>query len=152
MSAEAGARRAHEYEPLPAARAELWSKFGRWDTTYFPSFVGLQLVEVRIDYACMRLPFRPELLQPAGVVHGGAIATLIDTVVVPAVGSAYDKVPDMLTVDMQIRYLNAARDSDLIAEGWVVRRGRSMLFCQAEVRRAVDSEIVAEGWLVYKAR
>ena len=65
MSAESGARRAHEYEPLPAARAELWSKFGRWDTTYFPSFVGLQLVEVRIDYACMRLPFRPELLQPA---------------------------------------------------------------------------------------
>jgi acyl-coenzyme A thioesterase PaaI-like protein len=32
----------------------------------------------------------------------------------------------------------------------VVRRGRSVSFCQAEIRRAVDSEVVAEGWLVYK--
>jgi uncharacterized protein (TIGR00369 family) len=84
------------------------------------------------------------------MVHGGAIATLIDTVVVPALASAYDVTPLLLTIDLQIRFLNAAKETDLIGEGWVVRRGRSVSFCQAEIRRAVDQEVVAEGWLVYK--
>src|SRR3954468_17116725 len=85
------------FEPLPASRAEHWSRFGKWEQRYFPNVVGLLLDEVRVDYARMRLPFRAELNQPAGVVHGGAIATLIDTVVVPAVGSAYDVFMNMLT-------------------------------------------------------
>ena len=136
--------------PLGADRAARWSKFGRWDESLFPNVVGLELEEVRVDYARMRLPYRPELRQPAGMVHGGAIATLIDTVVVPALASAYDEIPLILTIDLQIRFLNGAKETDLIGEGWVVRRGRSVCFCQAEVRRAIDDEVVAEGWLVYK--
>ena len=47
--------------------------------------------EIRQDYARMRLAYRPEFRQPAGVIHGGVIASMIDTVVVPAVGSGYDE-------------------------------------------------------------
>ncbi len=142
--------RASQYAELPPARLERWSRFGKWDTTFFPSFVGLELEEVRTDYARMRLPFRPELNQPAGVIHGGAIATLIDTVVVPAVGSGYDDFMVMLTIDLQIRYLSAAANTDLVAEGWVTRRGRSMLFVAAEVRGVDTGAVVAEGWMTYK--
>ena len=82
--------RADDFEPLPDDVLDRWSTFGRWtDRTYFPSLVGLQMEELRLDYCRMRLPHRPELDQPHGVVHGGALATLIDTVVVPAIGSAY---------------------------------------------------------------
>src|SRR3546814_15035327 len=64
-------------DPELAAR---WAKFPQgWDRPFFPKFMGLQLEEIRTDYARMRLPFRPELEQPAGVVHGGAVATLVDT-------------------------------------------------------------------------
>jgi uncharacterized protein (TIGR00369 family) len=142
--------RASQYQPLSGPRAERWSRFGTWREQFFPNVVGLQLEEVRTDYARMRLPYRPELRQPAGVIHGGAIATLIDTVVVPALASGYDELPFLVTIDLQIRFLNAARDTDLIGEGWVTRRGNSVSFCQAEVRRAADDEVVAEGWLVYK--
>ena len=142
--------RSARYEPLPAARAARWSHFGKWEQRYFPNVVGLELDEVRVDYARMRLPFRDELNQPAGVVHGGAIATLIDTVVVPAVGSAYDEFMNMLTIDLQIRYLGAAVGTDLVAEGWITRRGRSILFCQAEVRAVDTGDVVAEGWMTYK--
>ena len=142
--------RAAQFEPLPADRAERWSRFGQWDERYFPNVVGLELEEVRLDYARMRLPFRPELNQPAGVVHGGAIATLIDTVVVPAIGSAYDEFMVMLTLDLQIRFLGAATATDLVAEGWITRRGRSILFCQAEVRAVDTGAVAAEGWATYK--
>src|SRR6476661_4547906 len=128
--------RSAQYEPLPATRAAHWSRFGKWEQRYFPNVVGLELDEVRVDYARMRLPFRDELDQPAGVVHGGAIATLIDTVVVPAVGGAYPAVPVMLTLSMTINYIGAIVNEDAVAEGWVSRRGRSIVFCEAVVRAA----------------
>ena len=142
--------RAFLHEPLSGTRAMRWGNFGSWKGRYFPDVVGLIFEEVRVDYARIRLPFRSELNQPAGLIHGGAIATLIDTVVVPALFSTYDDMPFVATIDLQIRYLNAAKETDLVAEGWVTRRGSSVCFCQAEVRRAVDDAVVAEGWLVYK--
>ena len=117
--------------------ADRWARFPKgWDRVLFPTLVGLELEEVRTDYARMRLPYRPELDQPAGVVHGGAIATLIDTVVVPAVGQAYDAGWAYFTVAMDIRYIGAVVGEDAIAEGWIEQRGRTLVFCRAEVRTA----------------
>ncbi|MFP5255356.1 MAG: PaaI family thioesterase [Acidimicrobiia bacterium] len=139
----------------PLEDAELlarWSKFPQgWDRTYFPNLVGLELEEVRTDYARLRLRFRPELEQPAGVVHGGAIATLIDTVVVPAVGQAYDAGTAFFTVQMDVRYLGSVVGQDAIAEGWIEKRGRSIVFCRAEVR-VPSGQLVADGTLTYTVR
>jgi uncharacterized protein (TIGR00369 family) len=140
---------ADRFQPLPAHLADRWAGFGTWDEVYFPSLVGLVLEEVRTDYGRMRLPYRPELRQPAGVVHGGAIATLIDTVVVPAVGGIYEERPKMLTISMSIRYLGALVAEDAVGEGWVEQRGRSIVFCRAEVRSG-SGAMVADGTLVYK--
>lgn len=141
--------RAEEFPPLAPELVERWSGFGAWDQTFFPQVVGLVTEEIRTDYCRMRLPYRPELEQPAGVVHGGAIATLIDTVVVPAVGQAYG--PDWLylTVGMTISYLGAVVQEDAIAEGWIEQRGRSIVFCGAEVTTA-SGKRAATGSLTYK--
>ena len=72
---------------------------------FFPTLLGLVVEEVRVDYCRMRLPFRPELEQPAGLVHGGAIASLLDSVVVPAVGSAYGADARYSTVDMHVQFI-----------------------------------------------
>jgi uncharacterized protein (TIGR00369 family) len=141
---------ADRFPPLDPAVVERWSTFGRWpDRTFFPSLVGLQLEEMRTDYARMRLPYRPELDQPAGVVHGGAIATLVDTVVVPAVGQAYEAGWVYLTIQLSISYLGALAGEDAVAEGWVDQRGRSIVFCAAEVTSA-SGRRVATGTLTYK--
>ena len=70
--------------------------------------------------------------------HGGALATLIDTVVVPAIAGPFDELIVMLTLSMTVNYLGAIREQDAIAEGWVERRGRTTVFCAAEVRAAVQ--------------
>jgi uncharacterized protein (TIGR00369 family) len=143
---------ADRFEPVDEAIAARWAKFphglGR---TYFPGLVGLELEEVRTDYARMRLPFRPELEQPAGVVHGGAISTLIDTVVVPAVGQAYDVGWAYFTVQMDVRFIGAVVGEDAIAEGWIEQRGRTLVFCRAEVRTP-SGKLAADGTLVYTVR
>ena len=141
--------RADQFAALPHEAIERWSKFGRWDREYFPSLVGLTVEEVRVDYCRMRMPFRPDLEQPAGVVHGGAIATLLDSVVVPAVGQAYDVTTRYSTVDMHVQFLSALVGDDAIAEGWVVRRGRTTVFCEAEVVAASTGRVVARSMLTY---
>jgi uncharacterized protein (TIGR00369 family) len=111
---------------------------------------GLVLAEIRQDYARMRLAYRPEFLQPAGVWHGGVIATMIDTVVVPAVGGGYDEPRQMFTIDIALRYLaSIGPGEDAIAEGWVVKRGRQIVYCDAEVYGG-SGALAATGALVYK--
>jgi uncharacterized protein (TIGR00369 family) len=141
--------RAELFKPAAPEVSARWSKFGNWDREYFPTLVGLRVEEVRTDYCRMRMPFRSELEQPAGVVHGGAIATILDSVVVPAVGSAYTAEHRFSTVDMHVQYVAALVQEDGIAEGWVVRRGRSTVFCESELIGATTGKLIARSLLTY---
>jgi uncharacterized protein (TIGR00369 family) len=141
--------RADRHAPLPDDLAARWSKFGNWEREFFPTLVGLRIEEVRTDYCRMRLPFRPELEQPAGVVHGGAIATILDSVVVPAIGSAYAPEVRFSTVDMHVQFMSALVRDDAVAEGWIVRRGRSVVFCESEVLASSTGTVVARSVLTY---
>lgn len=115
----------------------------------FSIHLGLVVEEIKMDYARLRLPFRPEIIQPAGIMHGGAIASLIDTAVVPAVGGPLDS-GQFLTISMNIEYLSAVDAEDAVCEAWITKRGRSICFCRAEVRGADTGRLCATASLVYK--
>lgn len=143
--------RADRYTPLPPAKLARWADFGNWEgETIFPGMLGIVFEEAREDYARMRLPYRPELRQPAGMVHGGAIATLVDTVMVPAIAWPYESVPKLLTITLNLRFRGALREEDAVAEGWIDTRGRTTVFCSAEVVGATSGRMVADAALVYK--
>jgi len=138
-----------QFEELPADAAASWLRFGKWDRMYFPKLVGLEVQAVRLGYCRMLMPFKPELEQPAGIVHGGAIATLIDAVVVPAIGSAYGPEVGYSTLDMHIQYLAAMSNEGAVAEGVVLRRGRTVVFCEANVFGHATGKHLARGSLTY---
>jgi uncharacterized protein (TIGR00369 family) len=116
----------------------------------FSTLVGLQVEEVRQDYCRMRLPFRPELRTSGEVVHGGAIATLIDTAAVAAVWSDVDpRVTRGATASLTVNYLAAAQGVALIAEARVIRRGRSVAFVDVDVFSPTH-ERIAKGVVTYK--
>ncbi len=141
--------RAEQFAALPEDVAARWLKFGNWDRIFFPSFLGMTVQEVRADYCRMLMLYKPELDQPQGLVHGGAIASLLDAVVVPAVGAAYGREVRFSTVDMHVQYMSAAKQEDLIAEGWVTKRGRSVVFCESEAIGATSGKVVARSVLTY---
>lgn len=144
---------AARFAELDDEKAQRWTTFfNEPERPFFPSFVGLVCEEVRVDYARMRLPYRPELNQPAGVVHGGALATLVDTVVVPAIAQGYDEIPAMFTVHLGLNFISALVAVDAVAEGWVVRRGYRTLFLAVEVRNATTGELCVTGDLVYQVK
>ena len=150
VSPDVTAQRGELFELLPAHRVERWKRVGRGSTTDFAAHLGLIVEDVRRDYCRMRLPWRTEISQPFGVAHGGALASLIDAVVVPAIGAAYEEPVGFATIDLSVQYLGALRDEDAVAEGWVVQRGSSIAFCEAEVRSATSDRLVAKGILTYK--
>lgn len=141
--------RANDFEELPADKARGIMQ-GMSGHAPFPNFLGIRFEEVRLDYGRATLPYRPELDQPAGMIHGGVIASLIDTVVVLPLLSALDAPPrKLLTIDLHIHYFDAAVKEDLVAEGWVKRRGRSTAFVAAEVKSA-SGKLIAEGNMAYR--
>lgn len=141
--------RADRYQPLPADAAARWAKFGKSETVFYPMLIGLEVEETRIDYCRMRLPFKAELLHAGGVVHGGAIASLMDAVLVPAVGSVLGRNDRYSTVDLHVQYIGAVKDEDVVAEGWVTKRGRTVVFCESEAIGAGSGRLIAKSVLTY---
>jgi uncharacterized protein (TIGR00369 family) len=144
------ADRACEHAELAPHLYRRWMRYGTGDTVRFAELVGLVVEEVRVDYCRMRLPWRTEISQPFGVAHGGAIAGLLDSVVVPAIGAGYDEPVGFATTDMSVQFLGSLQDEDAIAEGLVTKRGRTSIFCTAEVFGAESAELVARAMLTYR--
>jgi uncharacterized protein (TIGR00369 family) len=113
--------------------------------------LGLRLETVGDDEATMTLPFRPELATMDDIVHGGVIASLIDTAGMASCWAA-DEEPESLqgsTVTLNVNYLAAARGQDLTAHAVVVRRGRSMVFSEVKVTEP-GGRLVATGSVVQR--
>lgn len=143
--------RAEAAAALPDHLYRRWSRYGlAGDTTYFSTLLGLIVEDVRVDYCRMRLPWRSEISQPFGVAHGGALSSLLDSSVVPAIGAGYETAVGFATIDMTVQFLGALKDEDAIAEGWITQRGKSVIFCEAEAIGAQSGRRVARAVLTYK--
>jgi uncharacterized protein (TIGR00369 family) len=83
---------------------------------------------------------------PSGpIVHGGLVATLLDTAMGGAAWTTLDDGESFLTADLRVEFLRSARPGTLRADGRVVHRTRRIVFCEAEL---VD----AEGTVLAAAR
>jgi uncharacterized protein (TIGR00369 family) len=117
----------------------------------FAAQLGIELEQIGDGRAVLRMPFDHSRTTFRDIVHGGAIATLID-VATMAAAWAGAPMPDKLrgvTVSMSTQFLDAARAEDLVAEGRVVRRGATLTACDVEVRGA-DGRPVARALATYK--
>lgn len=151
--ADPTAPNADRFGPLPERVLQRWSKFCTHEDEYFIARMGMVTEELRRDYSRLRLPWKEMLLQRTGVMHGGVIAALVDTTVVPAIAAHYEGVTNMATVHLGVQYLRPVTERDIVAEAWVEHRGRSMVHCRAEVRSVCpdgEVELVALATLVFR--
>ncbi len=79
------------------------------------------------------LPFRQELTQQHGYFHAGVTATIADTAAGYAALSLYPSGTGVLTTEFKINLLNPASGQLLVARGRVVRPGRTLTVCTADV-------------------
>jgi uncharacterized protein (TIGR00369 family) len=113
--------------------------------------LGYGLESIEADRAVLAMPFAETLVTVGSTLHGGALASLIDSAATAAAWSGAEPPQSgrSSTVGMSVNYLAPANGQAVTAEAHVLRRGRSLVHCDVDVRTA-DGVAVAKGVVVYK--
>jgi uncharacterized protein (TIGR00369 family) len=113
----------------PNFASRIRESFGRQKAM---ALIGASLAAVEPGAVDVALPWRDDLTQQKGFVHGGVIGMIADT----ACGySAFSLMPaggSLVTVEYKMNILKAGR-GDLVARGRVIRAGRTLTVARAEV-------------------
>ena len=102
-------------------------------TVPFAKLLGLELEDIGAGTATLAVNVREELTQNQGIVHGGAIASLIDTATAFAILSLLPPGERVTTVDLTISYLRPVSSGRPRVVARVVRAGRRLFVVSAEV-------------------
>jgi len=103
------------------------------DTVPYAHLLGIELDDISEGVATLGLDVRKELKQNHGVVHGGAIASLIDTAMAFAIITLLAPREKVTTVDLTVSYLRPLTKGRITARARVVRSGRRLLVVSADV-------------------
>jgi len=115
---------------LTAAQLERIQK--ALDSLPFAKLIGIELDQIDAGVATLGLMVRNDLMQNNGVVHGGAIASLIDTAAAFAILSLLPSGERVTTVDLTISYLRPLTTGRARATARVVRAGRRLITVSGE--------------------
>ncbi|CAN5658594.1 MAG: PaaI family thioesterase [Pyrinomonadaceae bacterium] len=103
------------------------------DTAHFAKLLGIELEDVAPGRATLAFNIRDDLKQNNGVVHGGAIASLVDTATAFAIISLLPPDEKATTVDLTISYLRPLRKGRAHSTARVLRAGRRLIVVSAEL-------------------
>lgn len=95
--------------------------------------------------AVVRMTTGDQHLNTYGKVHGGAIATLVDSAMGAAVAFADDKDSSPVTIELKVTYLEPGEPGELVAEASVRKRGKRITVVEAEVTQGEDTIALALG-------
>ena len=117
----------------------------------YARLLGLELTATGRGAAVVSLAVRPELTRMEGIVHGGALASLMDTASAFAVLSLLAPGEQTVTVDLMIHFLRPVTRGTLRARARVLRAGRRIAFVSVE---ATDDagELIATALTTYAVR
>lgn len=114
----------------------------------FQEHLGIVTVEAGDGRTLLRMPFRPELGNRKGDVHGGVLATLVDLAISQAIRSGRTDIAGLSTINMTINYLDTA-SGDLLARGRATKVGGSVGFGEASVETS-DGRVVVSASAAFR--
>lgn len=105
------------------------------------SIIDLMKPEVRLmENGCSELRFttRPEFTIPSGVVQGGIVAVMLDMAMAMAAEGGFS------TASLHYEIIRPVRDKELTVKGRLVRKGRRIIFAEAELTND-EGVVLARG-------
>lgn len=119
----------------------------------FAVHLGMRMVDWGRDFARVEMPLAPHLENRHGSPHGGAHATLLDTVM--GYAGCWTGDPEFrqmcLTLSLNVMYLSRPRGGVLIGEGRRTGGGARSFFADGTVRDDTG-ELIATGAGVFRYR
>jgi uncharacterized protein (TIGR00369 family) len=123
----------------------------RLDSVPFARLLGIELVNLGEASAILGLDVRADLLQNHGVVHGGVIASLVDTAAAFGVSTLLAAGETTTTIDLTIHYLRPVTQGRLTATAEVRRAGKRVIVLSVDVTDA-QRETVATAVTAFLRR
>ena len=99
----------------------------------FMATICASVLSVRAGEVELVMPFATQLTQQHGFIHAGVISTLGDTACGFAALSLMPEDAAVLTTEFKVNLLSPAKGERFIAHGRVVRPGKKLMVCLAEV-------------------
>ena len=112
-----------------------------------PLFACLGVVVEKLSHenVVLRLPFRPDFIQGAGMIAGGILATLADEAMAHAALANLKPGETTATIEMNIRYLKGCASGDITATASLIKKGRRVITLQAKIVNANNQNIAQAG-------
>ena len=111
--------------------------------TAYSELVGRDPVSLGDGGAEVRLPMAAHLRNRGGVMHGGALFSLMDVTMGLACSSSHGFDRQSVTLECKINYIRAVADGEVRCVARVLHAGRRSLVVEAEVRQG--DKLVAKG-------
>ncbi|MEK7402089.1 MAG: PaaI family thioesterase [Gemmatimonadota bacterium] len=99
----------------------------------FMATIGAEIAELSAGRVSLRMNVRDDLTQQHGFVHAGAIASLADSACGYAALSLMPADAAVLSVEFKVNMLSPAKGDAIIARAEVIRPGRTIMVCRADV-------------------
>jgi uncharacterized protein (TIGR00369 family) len=105
---------------------------------------GMRLVQVEVGEVTFSCTPDESAYNPIGLVHGGLVCTLLDSVLGCAVQSTLPAGVGWTSIEIKVNYLRPVHgdDGELVAYGRVTKPGRRVAFAEGDVRN-LDGKVVA---------
>jgi len=122
--------------PFPAIAASIRKTL---EDQGFTQLVGAEVVSVEPGVVVMALDRRPEVLQQAGLFHGGVLAYLVDNATTAAAATVIDRTKrTVITAEYKINLIAPSTGDRLTCRAEVVKPGRSLTVVEAKVHCRID--------------
>ena len=139
-------------EVEPTAQALSADELARLRETFtqvpYVGLLGLEFIRAERGAATFALDVREELTRMGGILHGGAVVSLLDTAAAFAVHTVIEPDARTVTVDLTVHFLRPASGGRIEAEARVIRRGRRVCILSVEARDGA-AEIIATSTMTY---
>lgn len=120
----------------------------KFEQNHFPKLVGIEIDDVEPGRARLSLEVVEKHRQLQGIMHGGAIATLIDTAVAFAIVGASEPGAKFTTIELKINYLSPIVEGRVVADARLIRDGKRIVVAECDVFDAAG-KLAAKGLLTY---
>jgi uncharacterized protein (TIGR00369 family) len=81
----------------------------------------------------VQMQARPEFINPAGVIHGGMLAAMLDETLSPALAATLGPGEFAPTLETKVNFITPAKVGRVLGTGRIVRRGRSICFMDGQL-------------------
>jgi uncharacterized protein (TIGR00369 family) len=104
--------------------------------------LGAELADVASGRVTIALPVEPHLSQQDGFLHAGVVVAALDSACGYAALTLMPADSEVLTVELKVNLLAPASGERLVAEGEVLRAGRTLTVCRGDAHADQGSERV----------